>query len=64
MVRLNYELEVGSRSGILHVKDDGVRVAWLERHYIILTKVIMRYICRHCKVAIVDLFGSVNVIAL
>ena len=64
VVRLCYEFEVESRNGILHVKDDGLRVDWLERHHIILREVMMNYLCIHCKEALVDLFGRWNVIGL
>ena len=57
-------VEVDSRKGILHVKDDILWVDCLERHHIILRKVMMSYLSRHCKVSLVDLFGRVNVIGL
>ena len=56
--------KVDSRNGILHLKDDGLRVYWIEQHHIILRKVMMIYLCRHCMVDLVDLFGRVNVIGL
>ena len=59
---MNFELE--SCNGIPHVKDDGLRVDWIEQHHIILRKIMMSYICRQCKVALVNLFGRVNVIGL
>ena len=59
---MNFEFEIPN--GILHVKDDGVMVDWMERHHIIFRKVMMIYLCLHCKVALVDLFGMVNVIGL
>ena len=56
--------EVVSRNGILHVMNDGLKFDRLERHHIILTKFIMSYLCRHCKVALEDLFSWVNIIGL
>ena len=41
-----------------------VKVNLLERHNLILKKVIMSCLSRHLKVALVDLFGRVNVIGL
>ena len=64
MVRLCYELGVESRNGILLVMNDGLRVDRLERHHIILRKVMMSYPPHYLKVALVDLFGRVNVIGL
>ena len=40
-------LDVESRNGILLVVNDGLRVDWLERHHIILGKVMMSYLSRH-----------------
>ena len=57
-------IEVKSRSSILHVKDDGLRVDYLKRHHIIHREVMMSYVCRHYKVALGDIFGRVNVIVL
>ena len=57
-------VEVEDPNGIFHVKDDGHRVDWLQRHHIILRKFIMSYLCRHCKVALEDLFSWVNIIGL
>ena len=56
--------EVKSFNGILHETNDELRVDWLERHHINLRKVMMRYIFFHFRVALVDLFGRVNVIGL
>ena len=56
--------EVKSFNGILHETNDELRVDWLERHHIILRKVIMSYLSRHLKVALVDIFSRVNVIGL
>ena len=64
LVVKNMNIEVESLNGILYVKDYGIRVEWIERHLIILRKVLMSYRCRHFKVALVDLFGRVNVIGL
>ena len=58
------KLEVESRNGILHVMNDGLKVDWLERHHIILRKVIKSYLCLHYKVSLGGLFGRVNVIEL
>ena len=57
-------IEVESHNGILHVMNAGLTVYWLERHHIILRKVMMIYLCLHCKEAPGDLFGRVNVIRL
>ena len=57
-------IEVKSRSSILHVKDDGLRFDYLKRHHIIHREVMMSYLCRHYKVALVDIFWRVNVIVL
>ena len=57
-------VEVESCNGILLVRNDGLRVGLLEHYHIILSKVIMSYLCRHFKVALGDLFGRVNVIGL
>ena len=57
-------LKSKSRNGILHVKDDGLRVGWLERYHIILRIVIMSYLILQWMVALDDLFGKVNVIGL
>ena len=43
-------LEVESHNGFLLVMNDGFKVGWLDQHHTILTKVIMSYICCHCKV--------------
>ena len=40
-------LDVESRNGILLVVNDVLRVDWLERHHIILGKVMMSYLSRH-----------------
>ena len=40
-------VEVEDPNGIFHVKDDGHRVDWLERHHSILRNAIMRYISCH-----------------
>ena len=45
-------------------KSDGLRVDWMERHHVILRNVIMSYPLPHCKVALVDLFGKMNVTGL
>ena len=45
-------LEVESHNGFLLVMNDGFKVGWLERHHIILRKVIMSYLCCHCKVSL------------
>ena len=63
-VKLCYECEIESRNGILNVKYDGLRFDRLEWHHIILREFMMSYLCRYCKVALVDLFGRVNVIGL
>ena len=57
-------IEAESSNGILHVMNDRIKFDWLERHHIFLRKVMMNYLCRHCKVALEDLFGRVNVIGL
>ena len=57
-------VEIECRNGIIHVMNDGHRIDWLEHHHIIFRKVMMSYLCHHCKVSLVDLFGRVNVIEL
>ena len=59
---MNFEVE--SRNGIFNVKYDRLRVDWMEQNHIILRKVMMSYLGRHCKVALEDLFGRVYVIGL
>ena len=58
------DIEVVSHNGILHVMNDGLKVGWLEQKNIILRKVMMSYLYRRCKEALVDLFVRVNVINL
>ena len=57
-------IEVECFNGILHLMNDGLKVGQLEQHHIILTKVMMSYFHRHCKVDLGDLFGTVNLIGL
>ena len=59
---MNFEVE--TRNGILLLMQYGLKIILLERHHIILRKVIMSYLCLYCKVDLVDLLGSVNVIRL
>ena len=59
---MNIEVEISN--GILHVMNDGLKFDWMERLHIILRKFIMSYLCRHCKVALEDLFSWVNIIGL
>ena len=59
---MNFEEDSPIR--ILHVKDELLRVDWVEQYHIIHTKIMMSYLSHHCWVALVDLFGMVNVVGL
>ena len=39
--------EVVSRNGILYVMSDGLKVDWMERNHIFLSKVMMSYPLHH-----------------
>ena len=56
-------IEFGSRKGILHVINDGLKVGWWNGIISFLWKSLIN-IFSHCKVALEDLFGKVNVIGL
>ena len=43
-------------------RNGGLRADWVERHHIIIRNIMMSYLCHHCKVALLDLFGMVNMI--
>ena len=57
---MNFEGE--SKNCILHLMNDVLRVDCLEQHYIILRKVRMSSLCRHCRVSLEDYYCRVNVI--
>ena len=57
-------IDVESRNVTFTYSVGGLRVDWLERHHIILRKVIMSYHCLHCNVALLELLDRVNVIGL
>ena len=58
-------VEVENPNGILHVKKWWtLRLIGWNDIKLILRKFIMSYLCGHWKVALVDLFGRVNVIGL
>ena len=59
---MNFEVE--RCNGIPYLMNYRLRVDRLERHHIILRKVMMSYPPHYLKVALVDLFGRVNVIGL